>query len=411
VDEHRKMCDRVINSEGGAAFFRGAMQALSYVSRAKVVATYVDPPDLPAVASSGVCRKPVALPLLDLELIMAKVPELYIDSSSFDVVERRLLATLKFRLGFKVRQLGHIGLLHVRRSGSKADVFLTNFQNTISTGLKSKSIAMKKAIKDCIALCDVSFDLAMVEDLDAIKLLLSLDDETLEALASKRQITNIVVLPNSYVSTSITNLLKIRDPRNPVFETGQELFWNSIAETDTDIMSGTPLESAYYWTLSCTSAATGSIRFNSAKKFTIKCEDLVPGRLFQGTNSSDYDVSFLQKSKIYFAREKIDSIPSHPLADLFFLSDKNELVLVDISGGNLEGAIVKLKKLTDWIKREEAKIKDNANISAIYGIVLAPNVNNNQVTNKHGNDVSDLIYGTVAVKLLGGLSQTLQWFE
>jgi hypothetical protein len=345
---------------------------------------------------------------------MAKVPELYINSSSFDVVERRLLATLKFRLGFKIRQLGHIGVLHVRRSGSEADVFLTNFQNTISTGLKSKSIAMKKALKDCIALCDVSFAIAEVKDLDAIELLLSLDDERLEALTNKRQITNIVVLPNSYVSTTITNLLKIYDPGNPVFKTGQALFGRSLTATNTDIMSGTPLETAYYWTLSCTSAAKGYIEFTSqfsAKKFTIKCEDLVPGRLFQGTNSSDYDVSFLQKSKIYYAHEKLESIPPHPLADLFFLSDKNELVLVDISGGNLEGAIEKLKKLTDWIKREEAKIKANANISAIYGIVLAPNVNNNQVTNKHGNDVSDLIYGTVAVKLLGGLSQTLQWFE
>jgi hypothetical protein len=63
----------------------------------------------------------------------------------------------------------------------------------------------------------------------------------------------------------------------------------------------------------------------------------VAGRLFPATNSSKYALDFLKKSTMYYANERNDTdvngTLTHPLVDLFFLSDKDELVLVDITGG------------------------------------------------------------------------------
>jgi hypothetical protein len=73
VDEHSKMCDRRPRSEGGAAFLRGAMETLALIRNAKVVATCTARPAVPVITSSGVCRIPIALPLLDVNQLIIQL--------------------------------------------------------------------------------------------------------------------------------------------------------------------------------------------------------------------------------------------------------------------------------------------------------------------------------------------------
>ena len=79
LDEHRKMCPRISDDETGKDFSRGAMELLARVSRAQVVATYIDLPLLPPQGSSGMlCRIPLKMPILDMNQVIEAVPELRI---------------------------------------------------------------------------------------------------------------------------------------------------------------------------------------------------------------------------------------------------------------------------------------------------------------------------------------------
>ena len=64
IDEHRSM-------SASPEFRRGAMQlAGSIPARCRVIATYLEPPDLPAQGSSKVCRFAIAMMLVDVGLLM-----------------------------------------------------------------------------------------------------------------------------------------------------------------------------------------------------------------------------------------------------------------------------------------------------------------------------------------------------
>ena len=125
LDEHRSMCPR-----------RGSsMQLLAEVSRAIVVATYTDLPDLPAEGSSydgGACCKPVMLPILDINKVMYVVPEelRFEHACTNSRLRSRKLSTLKFRLAVKVRGLGItcVSTLHLRYARRETEVFLAAFQ-------------------------------------------------------------------------------------------------------------------------------------------------------------------------------------------------------------------------------------------------------------------------------------------
>ena len=133
IDEHRKMCSRDGSFVGsGTAFSRGAMKALARVSGVTVVATYIDLPPLPPLGSSKVCRRPVMLPTLDINKVIDAVTELqfkYSDVSVLTPSQRRMFATLRFRLAMKiVVNLGVVAVLHERNTWAYAEEFLRKFQ-------------------------------------------------------------------------------------------------------------------------------------------------------------------------------------------------------------------------------------------------------------------------------------------
>jgi hypothetical protein len=121
--------------------------------------------------------------------------------------------------------------------------------------------------------------------------------------------------------------------------------------------------------------------------FKIDCRALMPGRLFPSNNSSDYKLDFLKmkgaETTIFFVDERNDGKSTHPLADMFYLSGNNQLVLLDIIGSSNHDAIQnKLYNLRDWISRH----KNNSDIPYVLrGVVLAPNLNcESRVFNEDG---------------------------
>eukprot|EP01036_Dinobryon_divergens_P037334 gene37334-48823_t len=78
LDEHRKMCPRISDDETGKDFSRGAMELLALISRAQVVATYIDLPLLPSQGSSGMCRISLKMPILNMNQLF---PAMRLDAS------------------------------------------------------------------------------------------------------------------------------------------------------------------------------------------------------------------------------------------------------------------------------------------------------------------------------------------
>ena len=101
---------------------------------------------------------------------------------------------------------------------------------------------------------------------------------------------------------------------------------------------------------------------------------------------------------------------SHPLADFFFISNKNELVLVDITSGDDKTVSSKKNKLVNWINENKEKILNDNNYT-LCGVVLAPN--NIETTNEEKNEKGSvsIVCGESAMILLGGLRQIAQWSE
>jgi hypothetical protein len=230
------------------------MELLARVSRAHVAATYTDVPSLPSKGSSGVCRIPLKMPILNVNKIMGTVPELRITipskaSRSF----HRKLATLKLRLSMKIRRLGTTSVLHVRHDCPETESFLAAFQSAALLIDKEG----EDALEACMKLCKFkkSIDLG-ADSNNAAALLLGIPES--ERFNDKyRQMVDLQVVGNDLLSTSLDKLLVNCDPNVKVFNAGQRIFISMLAWDD--YLSSTPLEAAYIWTLSTRSAIVGRL--------------------------------------------------------------------------------------------------------------------------------------------------------
>ena len=343
VDEHAKMCDLSPESKGnGAGFSFGAMSTLARLKGAKVIATYVDrPSSIPGVGSSDVCRYPVALPPVDINQVMSNVKELYIDQSEFTKGdEQRMMSSLKVRLSFMLRGLLKIPVLHQRGALPEAEKFLRDFAKA-----KNSSNPLVACNQLCILDISPPTIISPPENF-AIGLLLGYPYTE----ESSRHFFDVVSLPGGLFTVSIERLLQFYDKNYEIYNIGRYLFRNSLGNTD--LFSETPLEAAYYWSLSCRSALSGTVEFDPNLYFPIRCKSLKPGRLFPNTDSSVYNLEFLEPDTFYYANEKNANCKcTHPLADLFFVS-KDQLVLVDITGGNKRNVKQKQINLMNWIMKE-----------------------------------------------------------
>jgi hypothetical protein len=354
---------------------------------------------------------------MDVDQVLASLLPARIDLLNLSDYELRLVATLKVRLGlFSVGQKC-ISLLHRRIVTSKREQFRIDFYSAFI------HYDREKALRECSVLCQVEFPAIEGVDPDAARLLLGVSDGNDSQMKKDRQIQDISVLPNGKFSLSLMGLLAIIDPNIALYSGGRELFMKSLVlpRNEPDYFSSGPLEAAYVWTLSCQSALNGEIKFKKSTNsnsdailFKIKCQGLVASRLFQGTNKKSYEGSLknLSKNFIYYSNEKQKGQASHPLADIFFISDDDELVLVDIAGGSSVFVAEKLRNLITWIAEEQGNIKDRFKYK-LRGVVLAPNLETDTHVHlydekSHGDCVS-LVSGREGIDLLGGLGQIFQW--
>ena len=186
-----------------------------------------------------------------------------------------------------------------------------------------------------------------------------------------------------------------------------------------DVFTSTPLELAYAWSLLCRSYARKALTLPGGTKedFSIKAVKFAFGRLVDGPRPEDNLINLdkIAKETIYVVAEKgrTDSLNSsqvsrhnHPCFDIFFLSDEDELVVIDVYGGiNQDSARDKLSKLDAWIERHGATLS-NKGLKA-YGYVLGPKLKE-KVENQQ---YSSLVWGSAAKELLGALGQLYEWFD
>jgi hypothetical protein len=357
---------------------------------------------------------------------MNKVDELKINKTMLENNAKllRLYASLKVRLGFKITKLGPSNVLHHRNEVLAVKDFLQKFSKAAKAcNSKESTVAeLEEALKDCNLLCEFKVDVPQIFE-NASKLLLCIDDKD-PWLTEQRNPCGIVVLPplsgqdTGQLTANILQLLtmKVSDDDDHPYNKGRDLFFKYLR--DSDMFANTPLEISYYWALSVRAEREKVIRFipgESETTFHKECKALKPGRLFPGTNSSEYDLKFLvnedAKTTIFYVDEAHDGLGTHPLADMFFVSDDNKLVLVDIAGsGNYENIHSKLAKLNDWISNHSTSICDGQNkLVSIRGVVLAPNFNKKK--SKVFKNGTMLVCGDNAIRLLGGLRQIRRWME
>jgi hypothetical protein len=422
LDEHRKMCARKV--ESGADFSRGAMFTLARLNNAQVIATYIALPDelLPPVKSSSVCRVGVPLPALDMDQVMDVVPEFHINgigsTARLTVAQERLYGSLKVRLGlmFRLLRADEFGIASViHRKGTLSEFgkrFLLDFQQAASTSdvtaaLKNCNLLCAKKLKEKLRSKQPSKSPKIVEE--AVKLFVGVDDE--DILFEEKRFDNLVVLPNETNSLSIETLMTVKDSNIDVYETGRDLFIDELCSSE-DILSSSPLEAAYYWSLVCISSNQKCLKFTGRKtyNFKIKCQHLVPDRLFVGTDSSAIaNLSFLKKGVFYYADEKGDGKASHPIGDLFFVTNDNQLVLIDITGGQGDTVKDKVVDKVNWINsiKNHRKMKRFSNI---FVVILAPYWFNPPANPSPSPQVI-VSTGNDAEGYLGGLIQIADWYS
>ena len=422
LDELRKMCDVDGMGRQSAAFRRGCMRSLAKPSRAAVITTYVDPLyDLPPHdESQDYCRFPVARPILCVEKIMKAFPALKwpTNISDFTRDEQQLWATLKLRLAAYIESERLLPDMH--NSDRKFEAFLANFNAASSKAKSGEQNAVKKALIKCIRLCETAMWTDEGPDPNAVKLLRGVADKQRQPEDEfVRQISDVVAYETpsggTFLTSSLRRLLSITDERYPIYAKGRDLLRKVLkSPQESDLLSSTPLEAMYAWVLSCRSAVDGDLTFTcfSKNQFLIKCERLKPGRFFIGSDTNDYNVDKLKENVIYYVDEP--ERDKHPLADMFFRTKFNEVVLISITGGNysaaertqksLESFIIKAQQRADQQRRTENQSPPTPELT-FYGIVLAPFADGPSTTEA----AMEVIRGEDALDLLGGLRQVYDW--
>jgi len=451
-----KTCSQELATSG--EFHRGALEALQSCSRVTVIATYVEPPELPPDVepslSSGVCRDPVPLPCLDIDAAMdALFPthfaRLHTAVDHSDGAVKRQWATLRFVLAHTLTRFG-LASFHRPGTSTASDAFLRSFQAALKGPVGKKQI--KSTLKKCIELCTRSLPLPLEESDEelAAEMLAGVPDSP-KALPSNRQLDDLVVLPNGNISFRFIKLMLIYDLERSVYNTGRDRFRRVVSHDALEWLEATPLEAAFTWALACRAAVDGSLQFGpSSPLFDVRCPELLHGRIFHGDNNMAFTVhdktvndntvhdntvgdstgdvpvlalDTVEHGCLYYTTDR------HPLADLFFRTDTGkDLVLIDITGGAQDLTLQKARRLQEWIKKAQPVIKKTTKPGSkqitVHGVVLAPGA----ATPTSGGEVNDKILGAQTVKelarqrvyvvcgndardFLGGLDQVYRWFE
>ncbi|CAE7858295.1 unnamed protein product [Symbiodinium necroappetens] len=418
IDEHRSM-------SASAEFKRGAMQlAGSIPARCRVIATYLEPPDLPAQGSSKVCRFAIAMMLVDVGLLMtfdasddapataAGLPRIRLPSGDWNGKARRLLATLRVKLSLFL--LGrNIGLdqLHIKQD-EKSELCRTFMK--VQEALDADTDLERKLI-GAITSISVILPQQGKQVSGAVDLLLGVEDSE----ADDSRYPGVVSLDNRKLTLPLEMLLAARDDKGKSFNLfcdGQSMFRQSILGKS-DWCDGLVLERAYAWAIAC-KAAQAAGRFpldNVGREFLFQCKELRDGikqfngksaRVFtkKGTPSID-GIRCIEDGVIYHALSEGGKAGTHQGFDIWFKTEANELVLVDVTGAtNAKSCEEKAGQIAQnaAAAMNEVQVK---NVESVIGVLLAPNCD----SAIEEPPSAQVVRGDAARDLLGGLQQLLTW--
>ena len=120
-------------------------------------------------------------------------------------------------------------------------------------------------------------------------------------------------------------------------------------------------------------------------------------RLFNGHYSTDYVDNFknLKYDTIYYVEEGKGKM-THPLCDIFFRTKKDELVLINVTGGEENAVAKKLMISQDGLHENRVKTQCH-----LHGVILAP------LCKSTITSTAVPVCGDNVQALLGGLEQIL----
>ena len=396
VDEHHQMNVRDGN------FRRGALEALARCRAAACVATYTKiPAEVPPLGSSYVCRRPVPKPGLDMTQVMCNVPELDLHSLEHNTPSSsRKWATLAFKMAMRIRPtMMNIHLSAEKRNSTTQD-FLQEFNKRRKTG----------NIDKCLTYCHTDTKaIASKTRKGALHLMVGVSDDAEDGFDFKA--SGLTVAKDGMVTGALESLLDMDDSEYPVFGQGRRCFARALnqAKRTEDILSATPLEAAFIWSLSCVAALKGALVFSpnsSDFEFPFRAKQVRSGRIFIGSDKEKVITDFekVKKDTLYYVDEKKTrggpTKASHPLCDMFFRSDRDELVLIDVTGGTIraEDKVTNMKRWLDSTAAAGFKCEK-------FGVVLAPG----QEGSSFETGPVCAVLGQDAMDLLGALTQCYDW--
>ena len=164
-------------------------------------------------------------------------------------------------------------------------------------------------------------------------------------------------------------------------------------------------------------ALEGSIEFTQNHSFEMKCSNILPGRLFSaGSDAGGGDnlTELLRKDVLYMVDgRRRGQRQSLPLADLFFVTEKKQIVLISITGDSdvVRRVNKRQRNLEKWIQQQQQSHDDDDDSGfTVHGVQLAPFDDAHHHVSRSVCINADL-RGVDAMYLLGGLGQVAGWLN
>ena len=398
IDEHRSMSD-------SPDFRLGAMQlAGSLPGRCRVIATYLEPPDLPAQGSSKVCSFPIAMVLVDVSLLLTfdasdtapGLPKIRLHAEPKGGKERRLLATLRVKLSLLLGQ--QLDQLHVKQDDRSE---LRNTSRCIQEEL-DKEGKLENKLTGAIKSFGLSLPTQGKLVSGSVDLLLGMDDSEADGL----RYPGVVSLDNRKLNLPIETLMAVRDTKDDAFDVhqaAQNLFRQSAMAARPDWCDGQLLErvglgdALNEYEFQCQRLEDG-IKQNAGKSAKIFTNKGTP--CIDGIRNMEHDV-------MHHALSEGGKAGTHKGVDIWFKTKQDELVLADVTGATstrtCQSKAQQMANNCDEVKT--ALQKATVHMKSVIGILLAPSC-----ASAIGEPTSvQVVQGDAARDLLGGLQQLLTW--
>ena len=387
----------------------------------RILATYTAPPVMHTGESSKVCRDALGHLLFSARLAFPEV-EAVVDNKAIkkNGKARRLLETLWLRLAYLFQYGNAMNVdptLETLHTTGKLPPIVQDVVDVLST---KGSVEHQLQL----ALAKVGMKFADAQKVDgAVDFLLGLRDSS--DRAAQEKLPQVISVWEDTLTLPLPFLLScspgetLSAQAQDIFNEGQLLLANSM-EDATAAGDDAVLERAYLWILGCKWAQPTEVPRLGVKSFRFQP---TLGRLQDGLESkggarifskngkvNEQGMKNIQPSVLYHAASEGKGSGSHRGCDLWFLTHKNELILVDVTGsGNREFCQEKADALTKCVEDVESNIGklEQSQVESVFGVVLAPNCRDYDAVPSS----VQVITSSKARDLIGGLQQIVSLID